>query len=37
MFTTQQMAHMDMHRDHRDDRRITVAFSLVNISGVEKV
>lgn len=26
MFTTQQMAHMDMHDDHRDDRRHTIAF-----------
>lgn len=30
MFTTQAMAHMDMHSD-RHDRRITVAFRLVNI------
>jgi hypothetical protein len=31
MFTTQQMAHMDMNRDHRDDRSSTIAFSLVNM------
>lgn len=35
MFTTQQMATMDMDRDHRDDRRQPIAFSLVNISGTE--
>lgn len=34
MFTTTQvMARMDMDRDHRDDRRQPIAFSLVDKSG----
>jgi hypothetical protein len=26
MFTTQQMVHMDMQHDHRDDRSVSIAF-----------
>lgn len=36
MFTN-AMAHMDMQHDHRDDRRISFAFSLVNMSGTETI
>lgn len=30
MFATQQMDHMDMRKDHRHDRRSTIAFCFSN-------